>query len=43
MLASILCDLESDHMREKEDRKKMSMEDEVNRRRKSEYKQGREN
>ena len=40
---SILCDLGSDHMREKEDEKKRLTEDEENIRRKSEEKQVREN
>ena len=42
-LASVLCDLESDFIREKEDRKKRATEAEENRRWKSEENQVREN
>ena len=42
-LASVLCDLESDYMREKGEKKKIYMENEENRRRKNEEKQVREN
>ena len=42
-MASVLCDLESDRTRKKEENKKRVEEAEKNRRRKSEYKQVREN
>ena len=42
-LASVLCDLESNYTREKEDKNKRAMEAEGNRRQKSEEKQVREN
>ena len=42
-LASVLCDLESDRIRDKEDKKKKAKEVEDNRRKKSEEKQIREN
>ena len=42
-LGSVLCDLESDHTREKEEKNKRAAEVEENRRHKYEEKQGREN